>query len=69
MLDKETAKGQSKVSPSMIKFIVAFKDFLGKLLRNQLINTVTGRLGELPQACKFVYTPLLVIPWGRVKDV
>lgn len=69
MLDKETAKGQSKVSPSMRKFIIALKDLSGKLLHNQLINTVTGRLGELPHACKFVYTPLLVIPWGRVRDV
>lgn len=36
MLNKETAKGQSKVSPSMRKFIVALKDFSGKILRNQL---------------------------------
>lgn len=66
-MGKETAKGQTKVSPSMRKFTAALRDFSGKSLYNQLINT--GRLGELPHACKFVYTPLLVIPWGTVRDV
>lgn len=57
----------SRVSPCMTKFTVAWKDFTGRHYHKQLINT--GRLSELPHACKSVYRPPLVKPLGRVRDI